>query len=128
MEDLIMTKKINYYDDFLTSAGEVQNMKPDLTKSIATDIDVELYLLPTSDNPKGYANAVVCVKTEDGTFRYKYEGGRVDTMTPEEMLDICVKYIRGNWDLDMWRKYAKEETQKQNGGWFKRLLKKFLSY
>lgn len=123
-----MNNKVTYYDDFLKLSSEVQNKKPDIVKSLAVDIDIELYLLPTSTDPKGYAYAVVCVKREYGTYRYKYEGGRVFT-SPEEMIDICIRYIRGNWDLDMWRKYAEidevKETRFSISGIFNFLKKLF---
>lgn len=123
-----MTKQIKYYDEFLTAGNEVQNMVPDLTESLANDINIELYLVPTSDDPKGYAIAVIAVKYNEGVFRYKYEGGRVLEYDPQEMLDICIRYIRRSWDLDMWRNYAKEEYQRQikSGGimgFIRRLLK-----
>jgi len=117
-----MGKPIKFYDDFLEADGETKNMEPALVNKLADDIDLELYLVPTKDNPKGYARAVIAVKYEDGIFRYKYDSGRVGK-DPQEMLEACLKNINFGWDLNLWRKYAMEEYKKQSGGFLSKLFR-----
>jgi len=118
-----MFKKINFYDETLKASNEIQFLKPDLVKSLANDIDIELYFIATSNDPKGYAKAVILVKRSSGTFRYGYDSGRVNN-DAETMLQECVDNIKIIWDLNLWRKYAEKQEKQEKSifGIIKRLF------
>lgn len=105
-------QKVNYYDMFLVNDDEVKRGKPSLVRPLAPDMDIELYLVPTNDDPVGYAKAVIVVKKGNRVFRTKYDSGRV-FKDAEAMLQDCIGNIHIGWDLKEFRKWANEAFEKE---------------
>lgn len=118
----MLQKQINYYDEFLmatargTKPSDVVGQKPALVKKLADDIDFELYVGDSGEGKNTWATAIIAVKLNGGTYRWKYDGGRIFEGI-EEMAQVCLDNIHLSWDLDMWRKYAQEEYEKSFTFW-----------
>jgi len=98
------------YHPWLKDNKDVVGKLPVMTRRLADDIILELYLGDSAIGRDSYATAVIAVKVGNKTYRSKYDGGRINNDL-EEMAQECVDNIKAGWDLDFFRSSARKEIK-----------------
>ena len=99
------------YHEWIKDNPDVIGKEPAYIRPLADDIDLELYTGKRGDDPNGWITAVIAVIGDDYIYRFKYDGGGMEEDGLSGMADDCEFYIKEMWDLDEWRKEAKDESK-----------------
>ena len=98
------------YHPLLKDNQDVINKLPVITRRLADDIFLELYVGDSAMGRDTYATVVILVKVGNKTYRSKYDSGRINN-DMEEMVKECVNNIQAGWDLDFIRSSAIREIK-----------------
>lgn len=100
-------RQTNFYDAFLSGEQAVVNQLPMITRYLADDITLEIYVGDSAAGKDTWAIAVICVSINNKTWRTKYDSGRLNNDL-DEMAQECYTNITKGWDLDFFRKQAQK--------------------
>lgn len=101
------------YDSFLKHNPDVVGKSPKNWFVLTPDISILLFTGDSAGGKDTYATAVIRVAYHGGSAFYKYDSGRINN-DMDDMLQDCVDNIRRGWDLELWRRYAKEDFRKSS--------------
>ena len=100
------------YGLFLKGHTEVVGKQPAMVRSLAEDIDLELYLGASWKGKNTWVTAVISVRKGKKIFKTKYDGGMLKEMPSvalalEDMAADCMFYLKHSWNLNHFRKMLK---------------------
>lgn len=105
---------------FLINDDEVKGKAPSIVTPIASDMDLEIYVVDSARGRRTYAKAVICVRTSKYTYRTKWDSGIVnsdDYGTPSQYAHKCLIYIRGSEAIEGARELGKQAYNNQRNSW-----------